>query len=361
VGTRRFGLALALSTVVGAIGICSVPAVADDPVVRTTGGVIPADPSREIGQSATWIRAKQAGLVGRNARGRAVVRSAATGGSASGAPSSLQLYAKYTSHFVEPLGDDSDDGTPRKSYHDRNYWNLCVPGASIVSAYYWTGVPLWLEGTFHEPYGPFGITTHWEASDTDAAAGFQTYGRGYLMYMAMDVQPPNWKRAGIDDFDTYPTGGGSLQSMRDALNWEISSHGRIGSGPWSSYFYAVQGNDGSRFTAAHLNADVITDLYGSGVPVNVAVDADYLPNWPDLAKPLHHAITVIGYDKDAGTYTYVDTCGKACGSFTNGGLHVISQAQMFKAIRMVGKVDDNGSLIANPDGSPKYPFGGYIW
>ena len=123
----------------------------------------------------------------------------------------------------------------------------------------------------------------------------------------------------------------------------------------------MQPNTGSRFTQAHLNTDIVTDIYGSGAAIVAAVDADYLPNWPDLAKPLYHSIAVVGYDNEEGTYTYLDTCGDDCGSYSNGGLHTISQKRLFKAIQMVGKVDDNGNLIRNSDGLPKYPWGAYLW
>jgi hypothetical protein len=147
--------------------------------------------------------------------------------------------------------------------------------------------------------------------------------------------------------------------MRDAVNWEISDH--AGNGRWATWFYYTEPNTGSRFTAAQFNDDVVSDLAASGAAVIVAVDADYLPNWPDLAKPLHHAITIVGYDNTDDTYTFVDTCGRQCGSTSNGGTHLITQKKLFKAMQMVGRVDENGQTILRADGLPKYPTGGYIW
>jgi hypothetical protein len=39
----------------------------------------------------------------------------------------------------------------------------------------------------------------------------------------------------------------------------------------------------------------------------------------------------------------------------------VCQKKLFKAIQMVGRVDDNGRPILRADGTPKYPNGGYIW
>ena len=121
----------------------------------------------------------------------------------------------------------------------------------------------------------------------DSNLGFNAKGRAYMLFMAMQVQPPSFDRPGIDDFSTYPTLGGSPQGIRDAVNWEISGHLR--GGRWATYFYFTEENSGPAFTPDQMNADIVADIAGSGAPVIVAVDADYLPNWPDLAKPLHHA------------------------------------------------------------------------
>jgi hypothetical protein len=63
----------------------------------------------------------------------------------------------------------------------------------------------------------------------------------------------------------------------------------------------------------------------------VFANTTYLPDW--ITQGVTHAIAVIGYDDNAGTYTYIDTCGAQCGSAHNGGTHVISQSQLFTAIQ----------------------------
>jgi len=74
-----------------------------------------------------------------------------------------------------------------------------------------------------------------------------------------------------------------------------------------------------------------------------------------------HAITIVGYDNTDDTYTYLDTCGRECGSTSNGGTHDIAQKKLFKAMQMVGRLGDDGQTILRADGTPKYPNGGYIW
>jgi hypothetical protein len=61
-----------------------------------------------------------------------------------------------------------------------------------------------------------------------------------------------------------------------------------------------------------------------------------------LTPHTRHAISIVGYDNTANppTFTYLDTCGRSCnnrGGNQNGQIHVISQAQMVKAI-----TDGNG-------------------
>jgi len=52
-------------------------------------------------------------------------------------------------------------------------------------------------------------------------------------------------------------------------------------------------------------------------------------------------VTIVGYDNTANppTYTYLDTCGRGCNSRSgnqNGGIYVISQAAMVRAIQDSG-------------------------
>ena len=68
----------------------------------------------------------------------------------------------------------------------------------------------------------------------------------------------------------------------------------------------------------------------------MTVDTGYLPNW---SRALGHAIAIVGYDDSAGTYAYVDTCGKACNGSsqaTNGGVWHVAQSKMHSAIAAFG-------------------------
>jgi len=91
--------------------------------------------------------------------------------------------------------------------------------------------------------------------------------------------------------------------------------------------------------ARDLTAAVTLDVGRDGVPVVAAVDTYGLPNWQDGSATPHirHAVAIVGYDNAASppTFTYIDTCGRACnarGGNETGQLHVISQAQMVAAI-----------------------------
>jgi hypothetical protein len=328
------------------------------PPAGESGGVLPSIRHWPLKQPTDWVRAKRAHQVRRIHGAGTVIAPIAPGARRiSAPPASLTLPSKVTAQFIEPLGVGQDDSGKR--YVDVNYWNICAAGAATAAAAYFLDDPTDLSGTFREPYGPFAISTQWDAADTDSVGGFRAQARAYMLYMAEAVKPPSFDRPGIDNFDTYPTLGGAPQSVRDALNWELSSHNK--GGHWATYFYFIQENSGPAFSPNRMNADIVADIAGSGAAVIANVDADYLPNWPDLAKPLHHAIVIIGYDNDADTYTYLDTCGRLCGSKTDGGTHVISQAKLFKAVQMVGRVDSDGYLIAKADGTPRYPIGAYIW
>jgi hypothetical protein len=333
------------------------PVVFAAAVVRTTGGVLPFDHDWPIQPPPSAVKVKEAGRLATRLEIGGHRHPIVNPQRITAPPPALTLPTKDTARFVEPPGFGTDDHG--KNYTDVNFWNFCTAGAAAVAASYFIPDPVELSGTFREPYGPFGVTTRWDEAGDDANLGYPTKGRAYIMFMAMQVQPPSFDNPGIDDFSTYPTRGGSPQGMRDAINWEISGHQR--GGKWATFFYFTEENSGPTFTPERLNADIVADIAGAGVPVVVAVDADYLPNWPDLAKPLHHAITIVGYDNTNDTYTYLDTCGRQCGSLTNGGTHDISQAKMFKAVQMVGRADSDGYLIKRADGTPKYPTGAYIW
>ena len=238
------------------------------------------------------------------------------------------LDTAVVSLIVEPEGSGHDDSGA--AYTDLNYWNFCVPGAVTAALYYWkpANVTGWAAGHFREPSNaPSTIPaagTYWTSDDT--ASGYHSKGRAYLMHLAMQVRPPSYTAPGIASFTSYPSTGAGLVDGRDALNWEASGH----ASNWSSFFYAVV--NASAVTQTKLHADIKADING-GHAVVVFADTAYLPNW---SRSLWHAITVVGYDDTAGTYRYIDTCGKRCNGSTqsrNGGVWTLSQSALTNAAR----------------------------
>lgn len=112
-----------------------------------------------------------------------------------------------------------------------------------------------------------------------------------------------------------------MTDVRDVLNWEASGHNTSN---WSTYFYVRVSSSG--LNADTLLSDVEQDI-NSGKPVVAEVMTQDLPNWPASGGGQVHYITITGYDNyNGGTYTYVDSCGKACGSNQDGGTNTISQS-----------------------------------
>lgn len=241
-------------------------------------------------------------------------------------PAAHTLDTSIVKMIVEPPGAGHDDhGT---YYSDANYWNFCAPGAvTAAMSYFNSNVTSWPAGTFKEPYGPHVSTTYW--GDSDTVSGYSTRGRAYLMHIALQVKPPNFSTAGLPSFSTYPSHGAILSDQRDVLNWEASGHAST----WSTFFYQVVSASG--LSSATLHHDITRDIYG-GHAVVASVNTAYLPNW---SRSLGHAIAIVGYDDTAGTYAYVDTCGKACNGAsqaTNGGIWHISQSRLYSAILSLG-------------------------
>jgi hypothetical protein len=244
-----------------------------------------------------------------------------------------------TGKIVEPRGVGYDDN--HKSFNDQSYWNMCAAGAVAVAAYYWR--PTYLTGragaSYTEPYGPHKSTTYWEASDTgtsaDTSDGYATKGRGYLMYIAEKIKPPNFTRAGLLDFDEYPSSGASYADIAYALQWEISGRNPA---TWENFFYTRK-SSGTSFATFVL--DVRTDLFDYGAPVVINVktystSTVRLPNW---SRSVGHSITIIGYNDATKMFTYTDTCGKACNSSAgnnNGGTYTVSYATMHKLMQLWG-------------------------
>ena len=278
-------------------------------------------------------------------------------------PPARTLDLTWTRWIVEPLGRGTDEkGT---QYVDYSYWNLCGPGSATVTLYYWqqlTGHPnvTGTAGWYLDPYtasgsrwpksGPIFINpngvakrtgTYWSGSDR--VNGFTAHGRGFLMYVAMQIKPGGWTTPGIDimvdaeNKPRYPLLGAPPQDIETALNWEASGHS---SGDWQDTYY-TDVPEWDPNLARDLQVAVMLDVGRDGVPVVAAVDTYGLPNWraSTASRTPHtrHAITIVGYDNSANppTFTYLDTCGRNCNSRDsnrNGSIHVISQAAMVLAL-----------------------------
>lgn len=319
-------------------------------------------PSTE--QSAEWLLEKDYGRVA-VIDGRIGLLDPATNpmlapGTGQPVETARTLDLDWSRWIVEPPGGGSDErGT---DYVDISYWNLCGPGATTVLLYYWQqilGYPnvTGTEGWFLDPYEAEGaawpspgpivaavdgkpIGTYWSGSDT--VSGFNAHGRGFILHMAMQTQPPTWRAPGISVWadaygnPLYPTRGASREEMQAGLNWEISGHDPKS---WVDTWYsAVDSNDGA--LARDLLAAVTLDVGRDGVPVLAAADTFDLPNWQNGGSTPHirHAISIVGYDNTANppTYTYLDTCGHSCnarGGNGNGQVHVIAQSAMVEALQ----------------------------
>ncbi len=294
-----------------------------------TGGAAPPGVvgKSTLAQDPTWVAAKAAHRVRRTAAGSLVV---APDAPVPALPIVKRLVTTDTQLVVEPPGSGIDDRGVR--FIDANYWNFCAPGGATVAAYYFGSwrVTSRAAAYYVEPYGPKRVRTYWASADS--VSGYATKGRSFLMYMAEWVFPPGWATPGLDEFSYYPTLGATLADTRDAINWEISGH----SAGWATWYYAVQPTDGSRWSEARLHADVAWDVGYDNVPVVAAVNTAYLPNW---SRSVGHSIAIIGYDDIAKTYSYLDTCGRACNGSAgnrNGGVYTVSQRALYLAIAAWG-------------------------
>ena len=342
------------------------PSPSFGPVPSGLSGFPRFDPSRPAPvQSPDWLALKAGGLVAL-VDGRIVALSASADPltvTASGKllPASYTLDVAWTGRIVEPPGSGTDEKGNR--YSDLTYWNLCGPAAATVVLYYWQqigGHPnvTGTAGYFLDPYVAAGVAwpspgpavavsssgtrlgTYWSARDT--LSGYVANGRGFLMYMAMNVQPPGWLATGLDVFTSsdggpmYPTRGASPRGIAVALNSEIAGPGAPN---WADTWY-VYVTKGDPTLATDLHEAVQLDVGRDHVAVVAAADTHELPNWQARSAAPHtrHAISIVGYDDAASppTYTYIDTCGRSCNGRagnTNGDTHTISQAAMVQALQ----------------------------
>jgi len=323
------------------------------------------DPTRPTPvHSADWLQLKAAGAVAL-VDGSIVALPASADPlteSASGGllPARYTLDVAWTGRIVEPPGYGADEKGNR--YSNLTYWNLCGPAAATVVLYYWqqlVGHPnvTGTSGYFLDPYAAAGVAwpspgpavavsgsgvrlgTYWSARDT--LSGYVANGRGFLMYMAMGVQPPGWLATGVDVFTSsgggpmYPTRGASPRGIAVALNSEIAGP-NVASWADTWYVYVTKGDPS---LTADLHEAVQLDVGRDHVAVVAAADTHELPNWQAGSATPHtrHAIAIVGYDDAASppTYTYIDTCGRSCNGRagnTNGGTHTISQTAMVQAL-----------------------------
>jgi hypothetical protein len=335
------------------------------PSYHVTESPLRVSPARPLPtQSPAWLKAKAAGRVAL-VDGRTVLLDASTNpmlmpGTGRPIPDARTLDLSWAASIVEPPGRGYDGKGAR--YLDRSYWALCGPGASTVALYYWqqlTGHPdvTGTAGYFVDPYAAEGVPwpspgptipasgdrwlgTYWSGSDT--VSGFTAHGRGFLMYMAMQTHPPTWSATGIavwadaSGHPYYPTRGAPLEYIQTGLNWEVSGRYPY---DWSDAWYGTV-NEWDPTLARDLRVAVMLDVGRDGVPVVAGVDTFDLPNWQDGAATPHttHAVSIVGYDNaaDPPTFSYIDTCGRACnsnGGNTNGQVHVIAQSKMVEAIQ----------------------------
>jgi hypothetical protein len=329
------------------------------------GGFPRFDPSRPTPvQSSEWLALKAGGLValvdGRIAVLPAGVDPLTEPSSGKLLPAAYALDVAWTGRIVEPPGYGTDEKGNR--YSNLSYWNLCGPGSATVVLYYWQqllGHPnvTGTAGYFLDPYAAAGVAwpspgpsvalsssgarlgTYWSARDT--LSGYVANGRGFVMYMAMNVQPSGWLATGVDTFvasgggPMYPTRGASPRAIGVALNWQIAGPNVAN---WADTWYAYV-TKGDPTLATDLHEAVRLDVGRDHVAVVAAVDTHELPNWQAGTATPHtrHAISIVGYNDAASppTYTYIDTCGRGCNGRagnTNGGTHTISQSAMVQAL-----------------------------
>ncbi len=302
----------------------------------STGGIV-ADPSA-YHPDPTFLALKNAHRLLRMPDGSVTVLSADAVAPASSYPSSSTLDTSWAIHVLEPLGGTKIADDAGQLYTDWDYWNFCSAGGATIAMQYWSALPsTFAAGKYLEPNGPVRNTqnppaglcplpftgTTWHTSDS-------YNGRSYLMYMAMAVNPSGWQslgwQPGVVNFSSYwPDDMGTMSKLVDALNWESSGHNSNYSGYfWANLFYS------SPSQAATFNADIVYDISAERVPVLAALRTGGLPNW---STSYPHTVSIVGYDNNAGTYSYVDTCGISCGASTNNGkVWTTSQANLFNAI-----------------------------
>jgi hypothetical protein len=334
---------------------------AGDPAGDLVPPVFWIDPHRPIPEQSTdWLSIKAAGRVAL-VDGQLKVLPNGTDPmlsleSGQALPAKVLMETSWTRWVIEVLGSGKDEkGT---GYSNKNYWKFCGEGAMTSALWYWqqrVGYPnvTGTAGYFVEPYVAEGVNwpspgprnnkgvkhgTYWSGSDK--VNGFTAHGRGFEFYLAMAAQPTGWTAPGfavfsLDGKTLYPSLGTPITNIMAGLNWEASGH----SDNWNEAYYTIVTPQDPNL-ARDLTAAVMIDVGRDHVPVVAMVDTFNLPNWQAGSKTPHtrHAIAIVGYDNTAKppTFTYTESCGKACDPRPgnhNGDIHVIPQSTMVKAIQ----------------------------
>jgi hypothetical protein len=311
-------------------------------------------------QDADWLALKASGRIALVDGKRTILPPDADPlvmpGSDQPVPSARTLDIGYSRWIIEPAGGGRDE--LGRAYSNDNYWQLCEVGATAVTLSYWqtlTGGPdvRGTKGYFIDPYASEGV--RWPSpgpilpkvngkvvgtyfSGEDRVNGYTAYARGYILYLATQVQPPGWQATGmavyaINGKPIYRTIGAPRPNIITALNWEASGHDEIN---WMNYWYTGVMRFEPTF-ARDLQMAVTLDVGRDGVPVIAVLDAHDLPNWGG-GRHLVHAIAIVGYDNTSNppTFSYVETCGRQCNSRPgnyNGKLQIAPQSVIAGAIQ----------------------------
>jgi hypothetical protein len=314
-------------------------------------------------QDARWLALKAAGRIAL-ADGRPVVLAADADpltmpDTGQPVPGARTLDISYSRWIIEPTGGGRDE--LGHAYSDENYWNLCEVGATTVTLSYWqtlTGHPdvRGTKGYFIDPYASEGV--RWPSpgpklpaangkvigtyfSGQDHVNGYTAYARGYILYLATQVQPPGWKSKGeavfaLNGRPIYRTLGAPRPNIITVLNWEASGHDQS---DWMNFWYTGVTRFEPAF-ARDLQMAVTLDVGRDGVPVVAVLDAFDLPNWQAGAATRHlfHGIAIVGYNNTSNppTYSYVETCGRQCNSRAgnyNGKLQTAPQSVVVRALQ----------------------------
>lgn len=272
-------------------------------------------------QPGSWVARKVAYLVARP--GYPLV--AAVGPNAVPAvPAAKLLSTSYSDTIWEPATVGTD--AAGHSYTDYYMGQMCGPGATTVALDYWNNVNTRAVGghNYSDPH----ITTYWNDS----------HERAYMMYIATQVRPPYYTSAGEMSYGSYPSASTANQDLDDALNWEASNHN---SSSWFTYFYLLVTPGNLSLTT--LRNNVASDIGNYNVPPVVSVNDAYLPDWSNSSyKGGSHDIAVIGYDNNAGTFTYAETCTAGVCGTAGTGHYTITQQQLYNAIE---NDNGNGALV----------------